>query len=568
MEGISNISDAKSFFMYYKTQRENEVFLYSIDIETGDLSSKTVKIPMYDKINALQYYLFNRDYDNRGPLTGLDLKNNGFGDLLGTHIPSGIAVTDWHHNSIDQYAISCDTVINAGILSSRLVRIEAINALLPHLKKGERYKYKLHQDPIYTARQENIMRSYTEFVQFANTLSERHPYVQIYRSDYAFDEFFPKTYICINGRPYIVFRQGNMASGYQDARSLPCYDVMDCFYENNCGKVWDIHNQSYCFEGSTSLKEVLNNLFNTPTDYEKTKVLIAKEFKSIFGKDLNNKDIFYDWVKKCYCLAPDMEDVIFGECAMKLSKEKYFCKYTSLDTLMAVLKSENMRLNSIVSMNDPTEILKLKGEGCNYMHSIEEQEEILKYANYYYITSFTKNQDDLNMWRFYGEKGTGVCMVFMPIKDTQEDVFDVTYVDLDSNILSKIDAFLSSLEKKAIRFSIQSYVDKYLFIKPKEYDTENERRLVIASNHPTDFARYSNNIVTPFIDRKLPYSIEQYETAPESYFPLKLVKIILGPEMMNKEDNKRQINFMIDCKLPNFPYKIDVEVSKIKCYRN
>ena len=329
------------------------------------------------------------------------------------------------------------------------------------------------------------------------------------------------------------------------------------------------------FSENTGIKypdvaSVFNEIFAYPKNSNDEIKKIKTIYYTFFNENIDEETVYFDWVKKCYCFGPDVEDRIFAKYPIKPAKNSYFCKYTSLNTLLSILNSGKIRLNSIATMNDPTETQKLFSEGCNFICENETPDDSKKFANNYYLTSFTCSQEDtydedLNMWRFYGDDAKGVCLVFEPLIEDHQ-VFEVNYDNLDSTELVKIETFLSALEMKGIRFCIQSYVDKYLFIKPKEFQTEKESRLIIGTLDQPEYTVYSNNIVTPYIDRKLTYIKEEADSSCATTFPLKLTCIILGPEMKNKEINKLNLESMIQSK-PLFRNKITVDISSLKCYR-
>lgn len=557
-----------SCLMCYKAYQANKITLFSLDIDSIRLIQEEHDYIVYHKINELLHFLLTRTYSSDKPLTGLELAKNGFRDILGAFSLSDISLTDCLHNDLDTYEIKEDTIIEPTLLGSRLWRLDVYNSLSPYLKRGNRYTFLVGSDEMKSKLFMDNVRVFTEFLHYSKDLQDRHPYVSVHLLDYSFNEFFPKVYICIQGRPYVIFEQANVACVFSDLRAHPYYKINDSFYHNNECKIWEFHKGKALKKNFSSVKGALDYLFCISVQAKKSISKIKDEYSRIFNPKNEDVKVYYDWVKKSFCFDSETENQIFGDYIERYADDKYFCKYTSLTTLISVINSGNMRLNSIVSMNDPTETSKLMGEGCNFSDTIYGKDAILKYANYYYLTSFTKNQDELNMWRYYGDDAKGVCMVFEPINEASDRVCSVSYLNMKSNkVPRRIENFLKSLKNQGIRFSIQSYVSKYLFIKPYEYRTEKERRLLIISDEPTGFTAYSNNIVTPYIDRILPSSQEEYLRDPQKYFPLILKKIVLGPEMKNKEENVRQIKYMLEQRLPNHK-NIEVEVSKIQCYRN
>lgn len=560
MGRLSNIMDkmdAKCFEEDYYNMRPKSLSLVSFDGESNDLLIKIVPLVPYEKINDLIMYIENRDYAHRGPLRGIDLRFNGFSEVVDTF---EMPVQRYRFEQCMQF--KNEEIINAQALIHKLTQIESYHALLPHADKKYEWIYILNN--LWRDREfDEYCKSakiYSEFLKLADKMESTNPYVKLEFDEYRDSSiFFPAAYITFDRRPYLIFQQKNAGTRYNHQRSIPQYKL-DEFLE-----LYDNPREA-SGKQYPSVAYVFDHVFAFPADKEEKSKRIIDIYYSIFAESLDAKDIYYDWVKKCYCFNPDIEERIFANYKINQANDVPFCKYTSLKTLMNILNSGTMRLNSISTMNDPTETQKLYSEGCNFIYENEDSNESIKFANNYYLTSFSSSKDDLNMWRFYGDNAQGVCMVFEPLIE-EHQVFDVNYDDLESESLMKIEAFLLTLNKEEIRFCLESYVDKYLFIKPKEFETENECRLVIATIDKPEFTVYpNNNIVTPYIERKLTYNSKEVNPSCKEIFPLKLTRIILGPEMKNKDINKLQLEHMIFNK-PLFCGNVEVEPSTINCYR-
>lgn len=78
-------------------------------------------------------------------------------------------------------------------------------------------------------------------------------------------------------------------------------------------------------------------------------------------------------------------------------KPEKIAKYTTFETLIEILKSGKIRMNSIVSMNDKTEIDFLEGAIRNYKDDDERDIDKYLFADKEFITSFTTKIDELDM---------------------------------------------------------------------------------------------------------------------------------------------------------------------------
>lgn len=556
-------SDGKFFREDYYNIRSRFLYLISENKISDNPHIEKIVIVPYEKIEDLIQYIENRDYAHRGPLRGRDLRINGFTEIIDEfkmpikRYPNELCIT-----------FDDNEIINAQGLINKLVQLESYTALLPYFDKDKKSVYFI-EGPARIGCSDDISKYlkeakvYTNFIRMASEL-KRNPYIELDIRDknHPF-VYFPTAYITFARRPYICFEQSNsitIPSHHRSKVRFKFNENLDLQYFS--GKHTDIKYPD--------ITSVFNKIFAYPEDGNDKIKKIKAIYKTFFNENIEEETVYYDWVKQCYCFGPDVEDRIFAKYPIKPAKSAYFCKYTSLGTLLCILNSGKMRLNSITTMNDPTETQKLFSEGCNFICEDETPDDSKKFANNYYLTSFTsslsdKCEEDLNMWRFYGDDAKGVCLVFEPLIEDHQ-IFEVNYEDLDATELIRIETFLTALKEEGIRFCIQSYVDRYLFIKPKEFQTENESRLIIGTINQPEYTVYSNNIVTPYIERKLTYKKDEAESACTTTFPLKLTRIILGPEMKNKDINKINLESMIQSK-SQFRFRIEIEISKLKCYR-
>lgn len=560
MGRLSNIEekmDGKIFAEDYYRLRAKSLFLVTYDSEHGQPNMERIPLVPYEKISALIKYVEERDYAHRGPLRGLDLRLNGFSEVVESfempvyRYPSELCLT-----------FKDEDIINASELINKLIQIESYHALLPHGDKKGNWVYVLNNEMSAgnVAKYCRAAKVYSEFLKFAEEKKKSFSYV-----DFVIDEwrnpmiFFPLVTITVFRRPYFIFQQKNAGSGYKHHRSRPKFKIDECLelYEN----LYEASGKPY-----PNVSSVFDKLFAFPEDRDGKINKIIEIYDSLFNEKIDAEDIYYDWVKKCYTFDSKIEEKMFSAYPIRQATKGTFYKYTSLNTLMNIVNSGKMRLNSISTMNDPTETQKLYSEGCNFNSKEEDLSDLMKFTNNYYLTSFSSEEDDLNMWRFYGDDARGVCMEFVPLEKSHE-VMDVNYGNLNSEELSKIETFLVKLKKEEnIDFCIESYVDHYLFIKPQEYDIEHEKRLVIATIKEPRFTVYANNIVTPYIELDLIYRSNPEGISTHKTFPLKLVRIVLGPEMKNRDLNKLQLEHLISNN-DLFRGKVDVTLSNIKCYR-
>src|SRR5690554_4555393 len=89
-----------------------------------------------------------------------------------------------------------------------------------------------------------------------------------------------------------------------------------------------------------------------------------------------------------------------------------FIHYTSLSSAMNILNSGNIRLYNCLNLNDPSEInFLLKNSPI-----IFTEKDVEKYKKEHFILSGSiyksKDDEEFNLWRLYGDQGRGVGIVF------------------------------------------------------------------------------------------------------------------------------------------------------------
>lgn len=93
-----------------------------------------------------------------------------------------------------------------------------------------------------------------------------------------------------------------------------------------------------------------------PEDADLKKKKICELIHNIYGLDIQITDILYDPASECLVLKEEVEQNMLKNIKPERAVEPdEIAKYTTLDTLVAVLQSGKIRMNSIVSMNDKTE---------------------------------------------------------------------------------------------------------------------------------------------------------------------------------------------------------------------
>lgn len=250
---------------------------------------------------------------------------------------------------------------------------------------------------------------------------------------------------------------------------------------------------------------------------------------------------------------------------------KTIYRYTGLNSIFETLKNKSIRMSGLPGMNDITEANYVD----NYLKETklklhEELPQTIEAVNRRFILCCTSLADDLLQWRLYGDDCKGVCLEFSVdnkklIQRNGEGkrgfyLGKVRYANRNNKHkeLELIKEIINDVRKKTglrIRFTML-YVWKHFF-KPKEYEYENEIRLLCIKRNNLDKKwnlTTSHNIANPFVE---------FMFDAESEFPLKLKKVTLGNKCPEKELNKVQLKrFKSEQGL-----NVEIQISEITNYR-
>lgn len=309
-----------------------------------------------------------------------------------------------------------------------------------------------------------------------------------------------------------------------------------------------IQKNQYDKNKKYKLNEIINLFINNQKTFESN--VIDSELKFY---EKNEKILDPEWSR--------------GELGMVEYKE--ICRYCTLDSLFSTIKFKTFRMNGLPGMND-------KGEGLfawNLIYSSNdaENEEIKRRKraiNDTFILSFSTHRkiDDLTQWRLYGDDAKGVCCIFSIEKDKVKNRFflhDIKYINTSSEededpLLKKIKEYSS--KRGALNYSDLSPV--IFFYKPDSYKSEEEVRLLVDNKNTSAYKTNiykrewvltnSNEIPNPYIDIAF------------NNFPLKLTKILLGPNMKDVDTIQAQLETLLEQQ----GIEAVVELSNITSYRN
>jgi hypothetical protein len=264
----------------------------------------------------------------------------------------------------------------------------------------------------------------------------------------------------------------------------------------------------------------------------------------------------------------DFENLFFQK-ILKHPGEQVVCRYTTLENLYTMINKNLFRMASHLSMNDRGEIdYADKYLDIYYKPLPNLSLKEMRQLNRSYISSCTNSskKDDLLMYRLYGDDTKGVCLCFEVTYGLQLNnliIERVSYARKDKKHpeLDLIKKIIENTESKfRVRFRFL-YLDIWKhFFKSCDYEFEQEIRLLYFDNNLILHTSQGWVISSPdkILSKYVLFNLNDH------HFPLKLNKIILGPNCPESQLNKRQLEVMLDEK--GFS-KVSVAMSEIESYR-
>lgn len=313
------------------------------------------------------------------------------------------------------------------------------------------------------------------------------------------------------------------------------------FMSNYTANVYIQADGSYKFRNQTmSIDEILDILLPLADSQHEEK--ITTELERI---GIKSTGIAFDTVRNVYVIEYDLAS-FFSETERETSPSYYY-KYMSLDTFLCVLKSQKIRLNSIISMNDSSELFFMGDTLCDeysYYYSRDFQldantikrKKTVQYKDCL-ITSLTSKGDDALMWRLYGDNGRGVCLCFL----SETPIRPIRYINENSKLITSLRGVIAMLGKLNIHFVFKD-LDKYeLYTKSSQFEYETEYRLLRHCDpSEVELARYGNTLA-------------MYRDYAFNEVALQLTSIIVGSNLPNKD-----INFPIIASKAKEVFDVDI----------
>lgn len=129
-----------------------------------------------------------------------------------------------------------------------------------------------------------------------------------------------------------------------------------------------------------------------------------------------------------------------------------FLHYTSLQSLVAILKSQKIRLYDFNNFNDPTEFIYAN----KYFRNFDNKEYLKEYKRQLFGLSLCDYSEDtinnnIDLWRLYADNGKGACITFEIEQDNLDSLYEFSFGRIDykstSQNISELDEIINRDKK-------------------------------------------------------------------------------------------------------------------------
>lgn len=520
------------------------------------------ELAQYPRFDILRSKIANSD----GDITAAQLRELGFGELMGRmRYPQRMDLVTLFSENHDDFILPLSSQKDPGqnTLCTRVLS-KRIDITIQEAGEERMADFGLDQ----SALTKELIIAQNNLKKYYDCVDSAEQYLRIFDQEYirhqrSLDNIdfcsISDTFL-VYGRPFLkmCFRLGHR---FRSDAIFTEYDVPNWKIEFIHDGGQKVFRRNESREDNKSFDDWMKVIIQEPVEASAKRKQIIGQIDDVFGIQVEQNGLLYDPTSDCFLLKEETEMLILDELMPKKAGEvERIAKYTTFETLISILQSGKIRMNSIVSMNDKTETDFLENVFRNFKEEYEQEYDKYLFADKEFITSFTTRIDDLDMWRLYGDNARGACLVFERNRRATDGLFKINYINPEGNILIKISDFLLALKDKDIKFR-WNLLQKYRhYLKHSDYETEDEYRLLVTSDDPDGwFINRDNGILTPYLERE----IKKSGKPAESDYPYKLNKIILGPAIQEKHVNLMQVFYLIH----QYGFFLSVEESKIISYR-
>ncbi len=251
-----------------------------------------------------------------------------------------------------------------------------------------------------------------------------------------------------------------------------------------------------------------------------------------------------------------------------------FLHYTSLQGLIAILKSQKIRLYDFNNFNDPTEFIYAN----KYFRNFEDKTYLKEYKRQLFGLSLCEfNEDTVNnnidLWRLYADNGKGACITFEIEEENIKSLYDFSFGKINYKSNSQNISELDEIINRDMRFQKDNdfkcsnlsdvIAPLCCFYKSDLFEIENEIRLFHFSERQFHYKHNSIDIKCELNKenkkvyyRELPIDKLKHKSIPF----LKINTIHLGYNL--SQDTFNEVSETIE--ELGFPYAFKLGMTPIK----
>ncbi len=392
---------------------------------------------------------------------------------------------------------------------------------------------------------------------------------QHYNPDVYFYAVFYDDSFWIKEKPYLkINKEERSMFQFDDTIPFDFTEIKNVTFDNVVRIIKEFDHKNYSIS-----KEMICKVFNDCAVSQGIDISSYLESIDENNIEYNNKEYWLDRNSEIKLITYILND------GKSIPSTLY--RYTSVRSLERIFCEKERPsvhgMSSLVAMNDTTEVDYANNYLCKKYVEINKKE-LEKERNssmHVYITSFSDKEDDLTMWRLYGDNAKGVCIVYDKSEELSSPYYmlaRVSYANKDKYD-EKLD-FIADLMMKRIgnrEFKLRQWYIWQHFFKPYEYNVESEVRLLAfvdeithyLCNYERKWFTTSNGIYMPVLQIPLKTNSEELLE-----YPLTIKGIILGCKFIEKETNKISWEYKIKDENGDSVHRdFNVCISQIDNYR-
>ena len=271
-----------------------------------------------------------------------------------------------------------------------------------------------------------------------------------------------------------------------------------------------------------------------------------------FTEELRKKKEALEFTNDECWLHQQYEDKLMQSILGKVEPGSLF-RYTTARTLdfLFIQEEHSHNMCSLITMNDPSEV----DYATKYLNDarLECHYGSFDLAVNTFITSLSRNEDDLPMWRMYGDNAKGICLEYdQALCDSMKDYFLLANVSYSQSkhchheldfVKALLDIKIDGRSFRLHRWELWQH-----FFKSYEYRIEKEVRLLIVADalerdvfgYKTKWITTDDGITAPML--LLPMA----QKGSRLFFPLKIKGLKTGCKFPHREINLWLLQSRID----------------------